>query len=156
MSPTVDAETQEFALLQAYIPSSQKDASSNFEAILDFINVTDEKIDQLFVTNRIRHRDHDNVRYPPAGERRTASQIRQWFKYSSVGAKAEDHSLGGRMAPSVGDLGHRREYLLPAQEDRGVLDWIIIITQQSTVQGEKPLKQERERKRSTREDTTGL
>lgn len=81
MSPTVDAETQEFALLQAYIPSSQKDASSNFEAILDFINVTDEKIDQLFVTNRIRHRDHDNVRYPPAGERRTASQIRQWFKY---------------------------------------------------------------------------
>ena len=48
-----------------------------FEDRLDFINMSDENIDQLFVSERVRLRAA--VIYPPENHRRTAKQIRYWF-----------------------------------------------------------------------------
>ena len=48
-----------------------------FEDRLDFLNMSDVDIDELFVTKRVRTRG--NIIYPPKNHRRTAKQIRNWF-----------------------------------------------------------------------------
>ena len=53
---------------------------------LDFVNVNDDVIDQLFVTERIR-KLWKEILYPPPKHRRTVSQIKAWFELSKEGKR---------------------------------------------------------------------
>lgn len=45
---------------------------------LEFVNVSDEVIEYLFVNDRIRSK-HSKILYPPLAQRRTAKQIREFY-----------------------------------------------------------------------------
>ena len=47
---------------------------------LDFVNVSDDVIERLFVSDRTREKMNNNIPYPPLALRRTATQIRDFYK----------------------------------------------------------------------------
>jgi len=65
-----------------HAPTLQRLQSTNITYFnrLDFVRVPDDVIERLFVTDRIREKMNNNIPYPPLALRRTATQIRDFYK----------------------------------------------------------------------------
>ena len=53
--------------------------NANYFNKLDFVYLSDDAIEQLFVTDRARNQLNNRILYPPLALRRTAKQIRDFY-----------------------------------------------------------------------------
>jgi len=74
---TFDANSIHFPTLKQHLSTGEQE----FEDRVDFVNLSDENIRELFYSERAQKRDHGatTIVYPSKPNRRTAKQIRYWF-----------------------------------------------------------------------------
>lgn len=72
----VDATTINRDRIKANVGSK----TNQFVQFLDFVNMSDDDLEHIFVTDRTRSRfGRQGIIYPPRAFRRTAKQIKEWF-----------------------------------------------------------------------------
>ena len=87
-SHPVDATRLSVVRIAQKVPNK----SSSFMTCLDFVNMSDNNLDILFVGDRARSRQRVLL-YPPKHHRRTAKQIKHWFNILGVSDKKREMDL---------------------------------------------------------------
>ena len=78
--PLANAKDASVYSLQSLLMLQSRNA--NYFNKLDFVYLSDDAIEQLFVTDRIRQK-HTVILYPPLALRRTSAQIREFYRGGS-------------------------------------------------------------------------
>ena len=86
--------------------------SSSFMTCLDFVNMSDNNLDILFVGDRARSRQRVLL-YPPKHHRRTAKQIKHWFK--NLGGSDQKKEIRGAHEYQI-NLQHDDDIIWDGQE----------------------------------------
>ena len=79
--PLANAKDASVYSLQSLLMLQSRNA--NYFNKLDFVYLSDDAIEQLFVTDRARNQLNDRILYPPLALRRTSAQIREFYRGGS-------------------------------------------------------------------------
>ena len=79
--PLANAKDASVYSLQSLLMLQSRNA--NYFNKLDFVYLSDDAIEQLFVTDRARNQLGDRILYPPLALRRTSAQIREFYRGGS-------------------------------------------------------------------------